>query len=56
MFGVNMGSLEVRVGTRNVWERSGNQGNTWHYAQVDTNLTSGEEVRTRQKDESSVST
>ncbi len=50
MFGVNMGRLEVRVGTRNVWQMSGNQGNTWREAQVATTLLSGEGVRI-QRDE-----
>ena len=35
MYGLSMGTLDVIVNGINVWSMSGDQGNSWHQAQVD---------------------
>ena len=35
MYGSTMGTLDVSVNGTSVWTMSGDQGNTWHPAQVD---------------------
>ncbi len=54
MYGATMGTLQVDISTDGgqtwnnaVWSKSGNQGTSWHLAQIDLSAYSGNEVRIR---------
>ena len=44
MYGLSMGTLDVIVNGINVWSMSGDQGNSWHQAQVDLSSFSGVDI------------
>ena len=45
MYGATMGTLNVYVGQRKIFTKSGDQGNQWHLAKVDITEPGATEVR-----------
>jgi len=45
MYGSSMGTLNVYVGSRKIFSKTGDQGNKWHKASVDVTDSSASTVR-----------